>query len=65
MKAKNKQQYLEAWQDHIGQLIHIALDADLPIEAWTELKEDLQQILEVAANKSFPEDEHCKNGEAA
>ena len=55
MKAKNKEQYKEAWTSHINELIHVAMDADLPIEAWTEMKEDLQAIVEVAANKSFPD----------
>ena len=57
MKAKSKQQYIEAWTSHVNDLITIALDADLPIESWAEIKKDLQAIIEVAANKSFPETE--------
>jgi hypothetical protein len=52
MKAKSKEQYIEAWTDHINQFIHVCMDADLPIDSWTELKEDMQQILEVAASKT-------------
>jgi len=57
MKAKSKEQYIEAWTSHINQFIHVCMDAEMPIEGWTELKEDMQTIIDVAANKSFPEEE--------
>ena len=53
MKAKSKEQYIEAWQRHINEFIFVCMDAELPIESWTELKEDMQQIMHVAANKTF------------
>lgn len=53
MKAKNKEQYIEAWNSHINQFIHVCMDADAPIETWTELKEDMQALIEVAAAKTF------------
>lgn len=56
MKAKSRAHYIEAWTEHLNQLIHVAMDADLPIEGWTEMKEELQDLIEVAANKLFPED---------
>ncbi len=55
MKAKSKEQYIEAWTSHINQFIHVCMDVEAPMDTWTELKEDMQALIDVAANKVFPE----------
>ena len=53
MKAKNREQYVEAWQSHVRELVHVFLDAERPINDWEETKASLMGLIDEAADRSF------------
>lgn len=58
MKAKNREQYVNAWQSHINQLINPMIDSDTPMEEWNRIRDELGAIVDKAADKVFPEIDH-------
>ena len=53
MKAKNREQYIAAWTSHVKELIHVFMDAGLPIEPWYETRERLMGIIDDAATATY------------
>ena len=51
--AKTKQQYIDAWTDHVNQLIHPALDAEMPPKDFAKMKAEIIAMVERAAAKVF------------
>lgn len=56
MKAKNREHYIETWQDHIKQIVHLALAADVDHAEWTATRARLLQWVQRAADTTFPEE---------
>ena len=56
MKAKNREQYVEAWQSHVKDLISPFIDAERPIDDYRKAKAELFAVIEEAADKAFPEE---------
>ena len=56
MKAKNREQYIEAWRSHIATLIHPHIDADIPYPEWDATRAALMKVVEQAADNVFPKE---------
>lgn len=54
MKAKNREQYVNEWTRHLGQMIHVALDSDTPIADYDAFKLMGVAMIEKAADQLFP-----------
>ena len=46
MKAKNREQYVEAWQSHVKDLISPFIDAERPIDDYRKAKAELFAVIE-------------------
>ncbi len=51
--ATSKQDYIDQWTSHVNQLIHPAMDADMPIEDYDKMKLQILSVVERAAAKVF------------
>ena len=56
MKAKSREQYVEAWTAHIRELISLFIDSDQELAEWEKTKAHLLGVLQQSANKVFPEE---------
>jgi len=56
MKAKNREQYIDAWQDHVNQLVHVFLAAD--DMTWLKVKAELYAVIDKASENDF--DKHVQ-----
>lgn len=56
MKAKNREQYIEAWHSHVKDLMHPYIDAERPIDDYRAMKAELYAVIEAAADKVFEEE---------
>ena len=57
MKARNRQHYIDAWQSHVKELIHVHIDADVPMEAWDQFRNMMTIVIERAADNTFGKEE--------
>ena len=57
MKAKNREQYINAWDAHIRSLIHPALDSEMPFPEWEMLESSLKTMVREAADNVFGKEE--------
>jgi len=68
MKAKDRKQYIEAWNRHITQLHRLACDSGRgDSRQWGDLERELRAWVGDAAEQSFPEPTasgEMPNGEA-
>ncbi len=55
MIAKNRENYVEAWRAHVGQLCNLFIDSDREFGAWKETEKALEAVIESAADRCFPD----------
>ena len=51
MQAKNKAQYLEAWNTHVNQLVYVAIDGDIAMSELERVKSAAKSMVQAAADK--------------
>jgi len=51
MRAKNKADYIEAWNKHINQLVYVAIDGDVPMQELEVVKDSAKAMVQRAADK--------------
>jgi len=55
MKAKDKQHYIEAWENHVNDLIRPYIDSGTQVSEWDRVKNDLMAVVRAAADQNFPD----------
>lgn len=63
MKAKNRNEYLDAWRSHARSLIHPAMDSEMPWDEWQALETKLNDMIEKAADEIFTKCPACLDNE--
>lgn len=49
-KAKSKEQYVKAWQNHVDQMLSLCMDSGMPYEKWeNEFKPKMYALIDKAA----------------
>ena len=52
MKAKDKQQYINEWENHFRQMIHVYMDAGMDWKIWERDFADTKRIIKAAAEQN-------------
>ena len=55
MIAKTRKEYTDAWRTHFRQLQNLYIDSDMPFKAWKQAESEIEEIIEMAADRCFPD----------
>jgi len=51
MKAKSREQYIEAWNSHATQFTSVFLEAGVPVDEWDTMLDGLKTTIIAAADR--------------